>query len=194
MTLVTKWGRCLDRFYCEERNEDTYSWWFKVTFWGWLSERTKRSLWNIRFLYWSRYCDLGTSKRFKESNKLKNVVRTCMPQYLYTYIYIYIHIYIYTYIYIYLDPPKASNFSPLVCFWWLRGSNVQTLGGFRIFTYIYIWRRFAKSNFFRPTSAILSQSGFQCFALHLPLLPLPLPLPLLNGFLVLKYLQVLNLT
>ena len=23
--------------------------------------------------------------------------------------------------YIYLDPPKVSNFSPLVCFWWLRG-------------------------------------------------------------------------
>ena len=31
------------------------------------------------------------------------------------------------YIYIYLDPPRVSNFSPQVCFWWLRGSNFRPL-------------------------------------------------------------------
>jgi len=25
----------------------------------------------------------------------------------------------------YLDPPRVSNFSPRVCFWWLRGSNFR---------------------------------------------------------------------
>ena len=25
----------------------------------------------------------------------------------------------------YLDPPRVSNFSPQVCFWWLRGPNIQ---------------------------------------------------------------------
>ena len=58
-----------------------------------------------------------------------------------------------------------SNFSPLVCFWWLRG--LEDAG--YLFTYIYVWCRFAKSKFLRPTSAIFSHSGFQCFALHLPL-------------------------
>ena len=38
-----------------------------------------------------------------------------------------------------------------------------------LFIYIYIWCRFAKSKFLRPTSAIFSHSGFQCFALRLPL-------------------------
>ena len=27
----------------------------------------------------------------------------------------------------YLDPPSMSNFSPQVCFWWLRGSNFRPL-------------------------------------------------------------------
>jgi len=30
-----------------------------------------------------------------------------------------------------LDPPRVSNFSPQVCFWWLKGLKFQTLGGFR---------------------------------------------------------------
>ena len=30
-------------------------------------------------------------------------------------------------IYTYLDPPRVSNFSPQVCFWWLRGSNFRPL-------------------------------------------------------------------
>ena len=28
----------------------------------------------------------------------------------------------------YLDLPRVSNFSPQVCFWWLRGSNFKPLG------------------------------------------------------------------
>ena len=27
----------------------------------------------------------------------------------------------------YLDPPRVSNFSPWICFWWLRGSNFTPL-------------------------------------------------------------------
>ena len=30
-----------------------------------------------------------------------------------------------------LNPPRQSNFSSQVCFWWPRGTNVTTLGGFR---------------------------------------------------------------
>ena len=32
---------------------------------------------------------------------------------------------------VYLDPPSVSNFSPQVCFWWLKGLKFQNLGGFR---------------------------------------------------------------
>ena len=31
------------------------------------------------------------------------------------------------YIYIFLDLPRVSNFSPQLCFWWLRGSNFRPL-------------------------------------------------------------------
>ena len=30
-------------------------------------------------------------------------------------------------IYLYLHPPRVSNFSPQVCFWWLRGSSFRPL-------------------------------------------------------------------
>lgn len=34
----------------------------------------------------------------------------------------------------YLDPPRVSKFSPQVCFWWLTGSNLQTLARFYKFS------------------------------------------------------------
>ena len=42
----------------------------------------------------------------------------------------------------YLDPPRVSNFSPQVCFWWLRGSNFRPLedsGMYSVVQFIYLW-------------------------------------------------------
>ena len=40
--------------------------------------------------------------------------------------------------YRYLDPPRVSNFSPQVCFWWLRGTNFTPWED----SGTYIWLKF----------------------------------------------------
>ena len=51
-----------------------------------------------------------------------------MHMYIYT-------VYIYNNIYIYPDPPRVSNFSLQVCFWWLRGPNFRPLEDFGVYIY-----------------------------------------------------------